>query len=850
MAETQLALVVTLNDQGVVTGFQQLNQAQDEVIKKGGETDDALKSTEEATGALGGAAKIAALAIAGITAAGVALVAAIGRGDKFNDIADAFNKLAEKAGLVGDEFLNGIAAAVDETVPKLDLMAAANKALIAGLDPTAFDEVAQAAKKYADANGIEFPEAMDRFTRAITKGSEAQLQQLGLLRDGKIVLEGISQATDKYKDSQRGANDTLDQAKAKFQNLIDSFASTVDSSSSVKLAVQVVTAVFNGLVQATLYLGKQLIYFADAVLNRIKKEIENVTDGFAVLGEVMNQIARREFPSFGAAIDKVAKEKFEALKDQIKEVPPVIMEIPKTAKEAMKEAADAIEKAAEEVKAIQKEMTSFDDFMAEMIGEERFPELRDQIRDAFELRGEGRPLEFVKAINDVNASFIEGAKGSGELSDRFNILRSEISGVSKEFDLLAEAQKRAEEESKNFEKALASTISGALSTLGDSLSKGELSKDTFGSIAGSFGELFGPKAFGTDFFKKNIGDLGEFTGPLGQIFGGAIATSLAEGLYSGLSHVFGAGTDEETQARKDVDRFFADLFNENELQVIIEGQLKRIKDLTFGNDTDIFDTGTFDDLFASLPDAIRQGFAGIGTAFEELVANGDLASGQLAAVLVNNIGGSLNNLQLLVEATGKSFDEMKDAVTEAFLDGKLSIDEAHSALLGIQQVAQKGIPDAFGATVEAVLNLQAAGTKGGRALIDALQDIGYEAKELSINDFPALQEQLLASGQFSAESIQAIFDSLHTNGIDTIEQLVNATAQQLIPVLASLEAANFPFKEAMDTATDFVATLEKIPASKDVEINLRINTYGDSNALNNAVLAQGSSGGRVLPYGQ
>jgi hypothetical protein len=277
MAETQLALVVTLNDQGVVTGFQQLNQAQDEVIKKGGETDDALKSTEEATGALGGAAKIAALAIAGITAAGVALVAAIGRGDKFNDIADAFNKLAEKAGLVGDEFLNGIAAAVDETVPKLDLMAAANKALIAGLDPTAFDEVAQAAKKYADANGIEFPEAMDRFTRAITKGSEAQLQQLGLLRDGKIVLEGISQATDKYKDSQRGANDTLDQAKAKFQNLIDSFASTVDSSSSVKLAVQVVTAVFNGLVQATLYLGKQLIYFADAVLNRIKKEIENVT---------------------------------------------------------------------------------------------------------------------------------------------------------------------------------------------------------------------------------------------------------------------------------------------------------------------------------------------------------------------------------------------------------------------------------------------------------------------------------------------------------------------------------------------------------------------------------------------
>ena len=199
-----------------------------------------------------------------------------------------------------------------------------------------------------------------------------------------------------------------------------------------------------------------------------------------------------------------------------------------------------------------------------------------------------------------------------------------------------------------------------------------------------------------------------------------------------VESIFG-GEDAGTTARKAADKFFADAFDANRLQVIIDGQLKEISDLVFkgdslfGGEVDFTD-GTFSNFLASLPGEAQAAFNGVGLAFEDLLGIGQDVGGQLAAVFANNVGGSLNNLQLLVQSTGKSFEELRGFVVEAFLDGKISALEAQTALNGLAQVAQKGIPDAIGATVQAFDNLKAAGVKGGRALIDALQDIGFEAK--------------------------------------------------------------------------------------------------------------------------
>ena len=192
-------------------------------------------------------------------------------------------------------------------------------------------------------------------------------------------------------------------------------------------------------------------------------------------------------------------------------------------------------------------------------------------------------------------------------------------------------------------------------------------------------------------------------------------------------------------------------------------------------------------------------------------------------MLADNLGGSLNNLQLLVEASGKSFEDLKNATVEAFLDGKLSALEAQTALNGIAQVAQKGIPDGIGQVSTAFDNLKAAGTKGGRALVDALQDIGFEAKELGQKDLSQVITTLQATGKYSAAEIQQVFDALKASGITSVDQLTKATVDQLLPVLSQLEATKFPFAEQVKDVRAYIDAVDSIPTSKTVELNFKVN---------------------------
>ena len=305
-------------------------------------------------------------------------------------------------------------------------------------------------------------------------------------------------------------------------------------------------------------------------------------------------------------------------------------------------------------------------------------------------------------------------------------------------------------------------------------------------------------------------------------------------LGDALEHIFG-GESAGLKARKAADKFFADAFDANRLGVIVDGQLKEITDLVFKGDTLFggnvdFTDGSFSKFFDSLPDKAREAFGGVGAAFEELLGVGDDIGGQLAAVFANNVGGSLNNLQLLVKASGKSFEELSDSVVKAFNNGKLTALQAQSALQGIANVAQDGIPDGIGFTVQAFQNLVAAGTKGGATLIDAIKDIGFEAKEIGIKDFGALQANLAASGKFTAEEISQLFQSLRDHGITSIDQLTKATDTQLIPVLAQLEAQKFPFAEAANDANDLITQINDLPNEKTLTFNIKTNFDANTKA--------------------
>lgn len=294
----------------------------------------------------------------------------------------------------------------------------------------------------------------------------------------------------------------------------------------------------------------------------------------------------------------------------------------------------------------------------------------------------------------------------------------------------------------------------------------DLGRQIGGSIGEAIGSSFGP-----------IG--GKIGGMLGDIFGGLIG------------EMFGKD-GKGTFARKQADAFFADLFDANRLQVIINGELSKIKDLNFGGG---FASGEAFNNLRKLPEEAQAAFEGVGLAFETFLGLEEDIFGQLGAIFANNIaegatsaGEALNNLQLLVEATGKTFDELADSIIESFLDGKIAIEDAQNALQQLQQIMQKGIPGAIGAVDIAFRNLQAAGTKGGRALLDAMRDIGVEAQELGINDFGSLADFMVRTFGFSADQVRQFFEAAAAAGIRSLSQLANATQEELIAVGANLQA--------------------------------------------------------------
>lgn len=311
-----------------------------------------------------------------------------------------------------------------------------------------------------------------------------------------------------------------------------------------------------------------------------------------------------------------------------------------------------------------------------------------------------------------------------------------------------------------------------------------------------------------------------------------------------LTHWF--SSNKSTEIRKAVDRFFSDAFEAEPILAVVNGQLQKIEDLAFSGPTlaggNIDYATNIADAFNALPAAAQQAFQGVGLAFEEILGVAGELDFALANIFVNNIGGSLNNLQLLVESSGLSFEQLHDKIVEAFLDGELSAAQAQDALIGIQRTAEKGIPDGLGMTIQAFDNLKAAGPKGGRAVVDALQDIGYEAQELGIKTFPDLMANLQASGKYSADEIQQVFTALEHAGIDSIDELTNATQEQLIAALAELENFKFPFSEQTAEINDYIQAVNSIPETKSTRLQVKVDISNEDREVINAVSGRSNLG--------
>jgi hypothetical protein len=289
-----------------------------------------------------------------------------------------------------------------------------------------------------------------------------------------------------------------------------------------------------------------------------------------------------------------------------------------------------------------------------------------------------------------------------------------------------------------------------------------------------------------------------------------------------ISNFLGLSDSKASKERKKLDAYLDDIFNVNRISVLIDGKLRRLRELADGGGLFGSPASNFYDQFNQLEGAAKDAFRAVGVAFGQLAGVSASIGSTFGAVFANNIGPSLNNLQLLVEASGHSFEELGTQIEKAFLNGELSITQARLALIGLEKTAQKGIPDAVGAADTAFQNLIDAGLNGGRASVDALKDLVYEAKELGITNFAELRKFIRESGDFSGKEIKALFGALKDIGVSNFDQLTSASLSTIIAVLTQFNSRG-GFDEATAKLEDTATAINNVPAEKKVKFIIDVD---------------------------
>jgi hypothetical protein len=332
------------------------------------------------------------------------------------------------------------------------------------------------------------------------------------------------------------------------------------------------------------------------------------------------------------------------------------------------------------------------------------------------------------------------------------------------------------------------------------------------------------------FTREDAPQLGEQIGAtLGGDIGGIVGRLTGEYIVRNTQDL------ASTKVRKNIDRYFSDLFDGERLSIVIQGQLTgaidqatgeairssqpqiaRLSDLVFEGFTPFagnvsFGGENFRSYFDTLSSDIQASFNGVGLALGTLQGVSAEQARLIGIAISNNIGGSLQNLQVLIQQTGESFEDLSNAITESFLNSQLTIEEAYNALLQIQNIFEDGIPGAIGAWEEAIDNFAAKiqDNLPGRYLVDSFRDIGAEAKEANAS-FQQVVTAWAEKAGLAGQQVQLFFLALRNAGITNLDQLATAGNNVVISVLEA-------FRQIREGAAATAEDVNKIPIIPDIK---------------------------------
>lgn len=872
--DKEIEIKITVDAQGAVKSFEQLGRVIDETKGEAKDAEQGFTRLEATVTALNSAVQLGVQVYNLASGAFNTLFNSLNRGDDIANITANFQRLSAQAGEISQQFESRLLTAVDGTISRFDTLSIATKGLLLNLEPSTIELFAASADKLGDAVGISATDAFNTLTQSVGKGNLKILESVGISADAIDVFETYATAIGKTKDeltkqeqalanqavatslvqtklstlsdTTRGAGENLLIFQNTLEDLRDRFLQAISSNATLNLALsqfnnalkQVDFSFFEKGIAKTFVLVEKLAEkFNNFALNLRTSQLSNETSFGQGLEELASRFraADKEGKTFAEtalknkfAIEALSNAFFNLGEEAQKRFAPFI----KQYANALLEAGQETQKLGTGTKGVIKPLSEYEKLLERIqkdlkgfsneskgAGKETksFLDLissaNSDIRQAISLYKDGAidGQAFADALSSIGSSSKNAGIGLEEFQRVQNAALAEAELLPTTIPInpkLEIDQLRLKQEEQRATVQIVDSISQSVLQTARIIADGRIGKDEFGGVGAAVGSIIG------GIIGAFYGDGGTIGSAAGAQVGAAAGSILGE-LTAIISEALGGRPS--SREKKEIDAFFSDLFSKDRLTVVVGDELRAILDLDFsGGEFGNPETGFFD-VINTASENVRDSFDAVALAVSTLFDSFDEIGYNLSAVFANNVGTSLNNLQILIKQAGLSFEELSDQIVRAFNNGQVSAIEANQALVNLQEIMTDGIPGAAGDTTQALQNLFDAGARGGTAAIDALQDIAFEAQEAQLTSLQQAQQLALQSGELTAEQINAVFETLTAFGIDTIEELATASETQIIAVLANLQGQGI-LTDTTATIADTAAAIEAIPSNQEKRV--------------------------------
>jgi hypothetical protein len=906
MADREIDLKFVLDDSGAIKSINGVDQAIQKTKKESEGLGDA-GSESFRKWAVSAATFITS--IVGVTSALNVLRNSLNLAREVEDLSSSFQLLSSRVGNDATAKIESLRAATQGMTSDVDLFRASNQALLLGVDDGSgkFEELAAASVKLGNAMGISTTEAVNSLVLGLGRQSKMILDNLGIIVDAEAAYESYAAAVGKtvnqlseaekkqafinegfraITETAAGLAPSADTAASaferlgvSFENARSNFALGVSSSTELSDSLKEIGVSLDsiGWKEAGQAFGDFMSYAVRA-LDTLKSVNDRLNDLGLTLSLAFKNITSPD--SFAAFTSPLISAKVEAqkLKLELDKLQSSAGKVgPNTqAFNAYKDIADLVTKAgnASELAAAKFDKVGTSTAKAGKAAKEAkkpFDEIESTLSSMIIKLDETNPYE--SAVRGLFDAFKAGEIDTSILGKAFENLSNDAAkseqGIGNLKEAMGEYGKEAEKVKEGsggiFDdlfpglgegvgKELATAVTSALTS---ALESGDITQalEGFGSAAGSIvgtgigtalggpiGGAIGQSIGGVigDKIGKELSKLGKGGSEesIGQALGLAIAGPTGAIVGGKLGALFGGMSKDEKLRRA-----FGDGFN----QLIEAADIDILKAL----DTDDLQQ-KFENL--DLDGALIPQFDGIATAlastFGLLEEGGDNLLSQFSQILAVNFQNAegLNDLQIILERSGLSAEQLKEQLEEAYLSGGIAAGEFLNATSQVENLFQQGIPGAVGATNIAFDNFLQNALNSGAEAKDGIGDLGAEMTEAlngGVGTLAELQERLISQGADAAKVAQ-FFDAAAKAGINTIEQLTNLTTQQAAAITASLSGIQGFFAETSNEVANLENQLNNLDG-KEINIKVKYSSEFDSSTTQEVV--EGGIGSKGLGNG-